>query len=180
MIEGSISRRYTKALFQLAREAGQEDKIDQEIESFLGAYTGSELQKVLVNPAFGIDDRKRTLIQVSNQLQLSILAIHFLLLLLERDRLTYLASIVTLYRRLLNETKGRVEAKVTSPGSLEPVMVDRLRDVLQQISGKEIVLQQETDPSLIGGVLVEFEGKVYDGSVRTQLENMKQRIARGY
>jgi F-type H+-transporting ATPase subunit delta len=180
MIEGSLSRRYTKALFQLAREAGQEDKIGQEIESFLGAYTGSELQRVLTNPAFGIDDRKRTLIQVSNQLQLSILAIHFLLLLLERDRLTYLASIAALYRRLLNETKGRVDAKVVSPGSLEAVMVDGLRDVLHRISGKEIVLQQETDPSLIGGVLVEFEGKVYDGSVRTQLEKMKQRIARGY
>jgi F-type H+-transporting ATPase subunit delta len=42
------------------------------------------------------------------------------------------------------------------------------------------VLQQETDPSLIGGVSIELEGKVYDGSVRTQLEKLKQRIARGY
>ena len=47
-------------------------------------------------------------------------------------------------------------------------MVDRLREVLRGIAGKEIVLQQETDPSLIGGVLIELEGKVYDGSVRTQ------------
>ena len=180
MIEGSLSRRYTKALFQLAREAGQEDAIGQEIESFLGAYAGSELQKVLTNPAFAIDSRKRTLIQVSNRLQLSVLAIHFLLLLLERDRLTYLDSIVTIYRQLLNETKGRVEAKVTSPDSLEPAMINRLREVLQRISGKQIVLQQLTDPGLIGGVVVEFEGKVYDGSVRTQLDNMKQRIARGY
>lgn len=180
MIVGSLSRRYTRALFQLAREAGQEDAIGEEIESFLGVYTGSELQKVLTNPAFGIDSRKRTLIQVANRLQLSILAIHFLLLLLERDRLTYLDSIVTLYRQLLNETKGRVEAKVISPDSLEPLMIDRLRETLQRISGKQIVLHQATDLSLIGGVVVEFEGKVYDGSVRTQLENMKQRIARGY
>jgi F-type H+-transporting ATPase subunit delta len=180
MIEGSLSRRYTKALFQLAREAGQEEKIGQEIESFLGAYTDAQLQKVLTNPAFGIDSRKRTLIEVSNRLQLSILAIHFLSLLLERDRLTYLPSIATRYRRLLNETRGRAEAKIVSPDLLEAVMVNRLRDVLHRISGKEIVLQQETDPSLIGGVLVEFEGKVYDGSVRTQLEKMKQRILRGY
>jgi F-type H+-transporting ATPase subunit delta len=180
MIEGGLSRRYTKALFQLAREAGQEEKIGQEIESFLGAYTSSDLQKVLTNPAFVIDSRKRVVIEVSNQLQLSILAIHFLLLLLERDRLIYLPSIATRYRRLLNESKGRVEAKVVSPSSLEPVMVDRLREVLHRISRKEIVLQQETDASLIGGVLVEFEGKVYDGSVRTQLEKMKQRVARGY
>jgi F-type H+-transporting ATPase subunit delta len=48
------------------------------------------------------------------------------------------------------------------------------------MSGKEIVLQQETDPSLLGGLMVELEGKIYDGSIRTQLENMKQRIAREY
>ena len=59
-------------------------------------------------------------------------------------------------------------------------MVDRLRDMLAGISGKEIVLQQETDSDLIGGVCIELEGKIYDGSVRTQLEKMKQRIARGY
>ena len=180
MIEGSLSRRYTKALFQLAREARQEEEIGQELDSFLEAYTASELQKVLTNPAFGIDDRKRTLIEVSNQLKLSILAIHFLLLLLERDRLNYLPSIAIRYHHWLNEARGRIAAKVVSPGSLDSVMVDRLRDVLHRISGKQVVLQQETDPSLIGGVLVEFEGKVYDGSVRTQLEKMKQRIVRGY
>ena len=180
MIEGSLSRRYTKALFQLAREAGQEEKIGQEIESFLAAYTGSQLQTVLTNPAFGMDSRKRIVIEISNKLQLSILAIHFLSLLLERDRLTYLPSIAARYRRLLNEAKGRVEAKVVGASALEAAMVDRLREVLHEISGKEIVLQQEIDPGLIGGVLLEFEGKVYDGSVRTQLENMKQRIARGY
>src|SRR5262249_56530521 len=115
------------------------------------------LQKVLTNPAFGIDSRKRTLIEVSNRLQLSILAIHFLSLLLERDRLSYLASIAALYHRLLDETKGRMEAIVISPGSLEAVMVDQLRDLLPRISGKEIVLQQETDLTLSGGVVVEFE-----------------------
>ncbi|HXV83767.1 MAG TPA: ATP synthase F1 subunit delta [Candidatus Binatia bacterium] len=180
MIEGSLSRRYTKALFQLAHEAGQEEKIGQEIESFLEAYTNPLLQKVLTNPAFKIDSRKRTLIEVSNSLKLSRLAIHFLLLLLERDRLAYLPSIAALYRRLLNEAQGRLDAKVVSAGSLEPSIVDRLREVLHGISGKEIVLQQEMEPALIGGVLVEFEGKVYDGSVRTQLEKMKERVMRGY
>ena len=48
------------------------------------------------------------------------------------------------------------------------------------ISGKEVILHEETDPGLIGGVRIELEGRVYDGSVRTQLEKMKQRIERGY
>ena len=180
MIEGSLARRYTRAIFQLAREQGQQEKIGREIEQFYAACRGSELQGVLTNPTFRLDDRKRILIQVANQLRLSIVSIHFFLLLLERDRLTYLPSIVTCYRRLLNEAQGRVEAKVVGAGPLEPAMVERLREVLRAISGKEVVLHQETAPALIGGVLVELEGKVYDGSVRTQLEKMKQRIAREY
>jgi F-type H+-transporting ATPase subunit delta len=59
-------------------------------------------------------------------------------------------------------------------------MIERLREVLGGISGKQVVLHQETDPGLIGGLLVELAGKVYDGSVRTQLEKMKARIPRGY
>jgi len=180
VIEGSLARRYTRALFQLAREAGQEEKIGREIEQFHAAFSGSELQRALTNPAFPMDSRKRILIQVANGLQLSVLSIHFLSLLLERDRLAHLPGIVNCYRRLLNEAKGRVEAKVISAAGLDAALVERLREQLKGISGKEVVLQQETNPSLLGGLLVELEGKVYDGSVRTQLEKMKQRIAREY
>jgi F-type H+-transporting ATPase subunit delta len=180
MIEGSISRRYTKALFQLAQESQQEEVISQELEQFYAAYRNSELQEVLTNPALDADKRNKILLRVTETQQLSALTIRFLAILLAHDRLKYLPEIVSCYRRLLNEARGRVEAKAVGASPLEPAMVDRLRQVLQGIAGKEVVLQQETDPSLIGGVLVELEGKVYDGSVRTQLENMRQRIVRGY
>ena len=180
MIEGILSRRYTKALFQLAREAGQEEQVGQEVEQFYAAYSGSELQGVLTNPAFGLASRKKVLLQVAESQRFSPLTIHFLSLLLERDRLAYLPGIVSSYRRMLNEAKGRVEGKVIGARPLEPAMLDRLGQMLGGISGKEVVLEQETDPALIGGVLIELEGTIYDGSVRTQLEKMKQRIAREY
>jgi F-type H+-transporting ATPase subunit delta len=180
MIESSLSRRYGKAFFQLAQEQRQEEAIGREIEQFLSAYTGSALQTVLNNPAFALDNRKKVVVEVTKSLQLSPVSVHFLCILLERDRLAYLPSIVARYRRLLNDASGRVEAKVVGATALEPAMVERLLEVLRAISGKEVVLHQETDPALIGGVLVELEGRVYDGSVRTQLENMKQRIAREY
>ena len=112
--------------------------------------------------------------------QLSALTRHFLSLLLDRDRLPYLIGIVNAYRRLLNEAKGRIEAKVVSASTLEADRLVQLRDRLRAISGKDVVLQQETDAGLLGGLLIELEGKIYDGSIRTQLEKMKQRIARGY
>lgn len=180
MIEGSLARRYTKALFQLAREAGQEEAIGREVDEFFAAYNGSDLRTVLTNPAFDVATRKRVLIQVANTQQLSVLTIHFLSLLLERDRLSHLPGIASYYRRLLNEAKGRVEAKVVSTSALEPALIDRVREQLRGLSGKEVVLQQEVDPGLLGGMTVELQGKVYDGSIRTQLEKMKQRMARGY
>jgi len=180
MIEGSLARRYTRALFQLAREAGQEEAIGRQVDEFFAAYNGSDLRTVLTNPAFDVATRKRILIQVGNTQHLSVLMIHFLSLLLERDRLAHLPGIVSCYRRLLNEAKGRVEAKVVSATALDLALTERVRERLRGLSGKEVVLQQEVDPSLLGGMTVELEGKVYDGSIRTQLEKMKQRIARGY
>jgi F-type H+-transporting ATPase subunit delta len=180
MIEGSLARRYTKALFQLARDAGQEEAIGRQVEEFFTAYSNSDLQTVLTNPAFDVPTRKRILIQVGNTQQLSVLTIHFLSLLLERDRLGHLPGIVSCYRRLLNEAKGRVEAKVVSAAALNIEMAEQVREQLRGLSGKDVVMKQEVDPSLLGGMTVELAGKVYDGSIRTQLEKMKQRIARGY
>jgi F-type H+-transporting ATPase subunit delta len=179
MIEGRLSRRYTRALFQLARETGAEEKIGREMEQFFSIYRGSDLEKVLINPAFAAGTRKEILTQVVQSLQLSPLTIKFLSLLLERDRLLELAGIVSCYRRLLNEAKGRVEARVVSTGALDASEVEQLRERLRGLAGKDVLLQQETDPSLLGGLLIELEGKIYDGSIRTQLEKMKQRIARG-
>ena len=180
MIEGSLSRRYARALFGLALEGHREEEIGQEIDRFVAAYSGSPLPTVLTNPAFSLARRKNIVVELSRGLQLSPLALHFLLLLLERDRLTYLPSITSRYRRLLDEKKGRVQARVVSPRPLETATLQRLGEVLAKVSGKEVVLKQESDPGMIGGVVLQLEGKVYDGSVRTQIEKMKERIERGY
>jgi F-type H+-transporting ATPase subunit delta len=180
MTEGSLARRYTKALFQLARDGGQEEAVGVEVEQFHSDYSRSDLQPVLTNPAFPVDTRIQILNEVAKSEGMSSLTVRFLSLLLERDRLGHLPGIVSCYRRLLNEAKGRVDAKVVSATVLEPAMVERVRGQLRAISGKEVILQQVVEPDLLGGLEVELEGKIYDGSLRTQLEKMKQRIARGY
>jgi len=180
MIEGRLSRRYAKALFELALEERREDEVGQEIDRFLTAYSGSSLPAVLNNPAFPLGSRKNIIVEVSRGLQLSPLAVHFLSLLLERDRLSYLPSVASRYRRLLDEKKGRVEAVVVAPDPLAAATLERMREALGKVSGKEVVLQQESDPGLIGGAVIQLEGKVYDGSVRTQIEKMRARTERGY
>ncbi|MGH9895459.1 MAG: ATP synthase F1 subunit delta [bacterium] len=175
-----MSRRYAKALFQLALENRKEEEVDRELERFLAAYGTASLSTVLNHPAFGMANRKKILLQVAEGLQASPLVRHFLSLLLERDRLAYLASIAAHYRRLLYEAKGKLEAEVVSVSPLGEAMVERLQTVLHGISGKEVILHARTDPGLLGGLVIQMEGKVYDGSVRTQLQKMTERIGRGY
>jgi F-type H+-transporting ATPase subunit delta len=176
MIEGKLSRRYAAALFQLASETRNAEEIGAELDRFYQLYASTPLRTVLTNPAFDIRSRKNVALQTAQQLQLSPLTIRFLSLLIDRDRLAHLDSIIGFYHRLEDEARGRVKAKVVAASSLGPDAVQQLRAALQRISGKEVLLAQETEPALLGGVVIHLEGKIYDGSVRTQLENIRKQI----
>lgn len=180
MIEGSLSRRYAKALFQLAVEAGQEEEIGREIGRYAAAYDGTQLGRVVQNRAVAARDRKTVTLEVARALGLSPLTTRFVSLLFDRDRMALLPSIAARYRRLLDGAKGRVEARVVGASPLDPGMLDSLREALKKLTRKEVLVREETDPGLIGGVLIEIEGKIYDGSVRAQLARMRARIERGY
>ena len=179
MIEGRLSRRYAKAIFALARDEHGEENFAGELDRFVEAYNTSPLNTVLTNPAFGVQTRKNVAVEVAQALDLSPLVVRFLAFLTERDRLAYLPSIALHYHRLLDEAKGRVEARVVSPSPLGDGMMENVNRVLKGICGKEVILKEETRPDLIGGLLIELEGKVYDGSILTQLERMKESIERG-
>jgi len=180
MIGGTLSRRYAKAIFELAVEKKSEEEIGQEIERFLTAFVASPLEKVLNHRGIGLKNRKAILVETGKALRLSPVVVSFLCLLLECDRLRFLRFIAERYRRMLNEMKGRVEARAISAAPVEESVLERLRAVLKSISGKEVILEHGIDPGLIGGLVVEMEGKVYDGSVRAQLERMRERMERGY
>jgi F-type H+-transporting ATPase subunit delta len=180
MIAGRLSRRYARAIFELAREEHKEEVVQEEIDRFVDAYNKPDLNTVLNNPAFGLESRKSVVAKVAEHLRLTPLSVRFLSLLMERDRLAYLPSIALHYHGLLDETKGRVEAQIAAPAPLGDAVLEKMRDALQKVCGKEVILRENVDPGLIGGVLIELEGKIYDGSIRTQLENMKESIERGY
>jgi F-type H+-transporting ATPase subunit delta len=179
VIAAGLSRRYAKALFELAVENQSEEKVSQELQSLSEALTGSPLGLVLNNPAYDLLKRKNILDQVTRTSQLSHLTTRFLFLLLERRRLESFSAIVNQYKKLLNESKRRIEARVIASTPLDDVALAKVSAQLAQLSGKEVLLQSETDPSLIGGLIIELEGRTYDGSVRSYLEALKDRIESG-
>jgi F-type H+-transporting ATPase subunit delta len=180
MIGGSLSRRYAKALFELALAEHKEEEVGRGIESFGAALQDPALNRVLNNPAFGVQSRRKIIAEVARALQLSPLVIHYLSLLVERDRLGFFPAIVERYRRILDEKKGQAEARVIAASPLEADDLNRLRAALEKLSGKRVVIKQETDSSLVGGVVIHLEGKIYDGSVRAQLDNMRKQVEQAY
>lgn len=178
MIEGKLSRRYARAIFELA--AGREEAIGAEVDGFLQVYEDPDLKKVLGNPAFEQDRRKNIVVELAGRLGLSDLTTHFLSLLVTRDRLDGLPSIARYYQRLLDDSQGRVNAKVTVSQALGEDKRESLATVVGEMTGKTASLTEEVDPAIIGGIIVEVGGKVYDGSVRTQLQGLRQSIERTY
>jgi F-type H+-transporting ATPase subunit delta len=77
---------------------------------------------------------------------------------------------------MLDEQVGRVRATVTSAVPLDDAQLQRLRDTLSSATRKSIVLESKTDPSLVGGVVAQVGARQYDGSIRTQLERLREEL----
>ena len=179
MITAGVSRRYAKAIFELALDTGAEETIGRELQSFSDLVAGSPLGSVLNNPAYPLATRKNILTQVTHGLQSSPLLVRFVSLLLAHRRLDALTDIARQYKTLLNQAKGRIEARVVGATPLDRQTLERVRDKLRQMSGKEVLLQSETDPGLIAGLVIELEGKTYDGSARAYLDALAEKIEHG-
>ncbi len=179
MIEGRLSRRYAKALFNLAREGNREEAVASDLNRFVDAYNGSNLHKVLNNPAFGVAKRKSLALRIANLLEAATLVVSFLSYLIDRDRFSILPSITLQYHQLLDDAKGRAQARVVTPAPLGEDKKDNLCQVLKGICNKEVILHEEIRPELIGGLLIELEGKVYDGTISTQLQSLTDKIEQG-
>jgi F-type H+-transporting ATPase subunit delta len=101
------------------------------------------------------------------------------MLLFDKGRIGYLREIALYYKNLADELKGIVKASITSATQLSSEAVEKIRDALSKRVGKSIVLDVQQDPSLIGGVVTKIGDLVLDGSVKTQLINMRETLKKG-
>src|SRR5262249_13749432 len=100
----------------------------------------------------------------------------FVLLLLDRRRIVLLPAIARAYRDMTDAHLGRVRAQVTSAEPLAAPMLDRVRRSLEQRTGKQVIVETAVDPGLLGGIVARVGDLVLDGSVRTQLEDLRAKL----
>jgi len=172
-----VAKRYAQALRDLGVERKAYEKYGDQLGALAGAFTDShDFRNTMLDPSVGLDDRKAIMAQIAEKYSMDPLVKNFSLLLLDKDRFRYLDSIALEYQRLADEFAGRVRGVVTSAQPLNKAQVTKLEKNLSRITGKAVALTEEVDEALLGGVVARVGSVVLDGSVRTQLESMRNAI----
>lgn len=174
---GSIARRYARALFGIGVDRGNFEAFGDELDALTALYTGSaELRQTLENPVFKGSQKRAILDALLPRVAPSPALRNLALLLLERNRIVFLPGIARAYRGLVDERLGRVRASVTSAQPLDPATLASVQKALERRTGKHVLLTSDVDPGLIGGIVARVGDLVLDGSLRTRLSSLSNRI----
>lgn len=175
----AISRRYARALVELGAERKMVDRYGAELGKVNAAFSMGPLRLLMDSPTFAPEKKGAILSDLGAALELSEGMKNFLGLLLEKDRLRHLPQIENDYRNFADELSGVLRAKVVSATEMTEGYLTSIRGALEKQTGKKIELKTEIDSSLIGGIQVEIGGRVFDGSLKTQLKRFEDTLKKG-
>lgn len=175
-----ISKRYARALVQLGQERKLLDRFREELDNLVQAFAVEKrLELLLQSPSLPVAKKEAVLADLVSLLELSREISNFLGLLQSKDRLRYLPQIESEYSRQADEVSGVQRVQVHTAVALKDGERNALSASLAARSGRKIVLEEHCDPALIGGLQVELDGQVLDGTVRTQLQRIAKTITEG-
>lgn len=176
----TIARRYGTALADVVIKTGEAASVSSELKTWEEMLASSaDLRSALANPAIAHLDKEKVLESLIAKANPSKTTSNFLRVLLRNSRLTELHEINEKFASVLEERSGHIAAQVTSARELSADQKAELRANLEKITGKQVQLNFGIDQDIIGGVITRVGSTVYDGSVRTQLENLREELVNG-
>ncbi len=174
MISGSIGRRYAKALFGLAVDQNRVEPWADGLRALKVAVQASpELRDVLQNPVYSKDQRRAVAAKLVEALKLDAEPASLLYLLADRNRLAYLDGVADYFGELADAKLGRVRARVTTATAVDAAALDAISARLGAATKATVLVEHAVEPAILGGVVAQIGSTVYDGSIRTQLEQLK-------
>jgi F-type H+-transporting ATPase subunit delta len=176
----TIARRYGTALADVVLKTGETDTVKNELKIWEEMMaSNADLMSAFQNPSIAHLDKEKVLESLIAKTKPSRTTSNFLRVLLRNSRLTELAAIKDKFAAVLEDRAGRVVAEVLSARELSEDHKHELRSNLEKLTGKHVQLKFGIDPGIIGGVVTRVGSTVYDGSVRTQLENLREQLVNG-
>ncbi len=179
--ERGAARRYARALFELAHERGQAAETRDALRDALASVVHNrELDQVLRNPAVSGDKKRGIVVALWGAPDGAAgLVARLVALLAERHRIGLLERVSEVFGELWNAQRQVLSADVTSATPLDDEQLAGLRAAVRTTTGRDVEFKTVVDASLLGGLRLTLEGRVYDGSVRTQLAALRARLVAG-
>jgi len=162
------AKQYALALFSLASKDGESDEIYQEFHPFIDAFDDLAW-KFFLNPK--IDHQAKH--QVIESLINHQLLINFLKTVIDNHRFNFIEDILKAYKDLLNESHQVAELTVYSKVALTKTEQKKLIDKFSKVLNKKIIINEVIRPSIVGGIRIEYQGKVLDQTINASLKDIK-------
>jgi len=173
-----VARRYATALADVVLQHGEAREVHDELivwEEMLQA--NANLREVFANPTIPLDKKRLVLNRLVEMARPRSTTINFLKVLLQNQRLTDLNEINKRFAQILDERAGMVAATVTTARGVTQDAQHRLHQKLVALTGRNVRIDFAIDPEIIGGLMTRIGSTVYDGSVRSQLQQIKEKMA---
>ena len=173
----TVARRYASALADVVVKSGETNAVQNELKTWEQMLaSNNQLQEVFSSPAIAHLNKEKVLDSLLERSKPNKTTANFLRVLLRNNRLTELGQINARLAAVISERSGETAARVVSARPLGDGEKSEIQTGLEKLTGKKVNIKYETDESIIGGVITIIGSTVYDGSVKTQLENLKKEM----
>ncbi|MFN3229304.1 MAG: F0F1 ATP synthase subunit delta [Asticcacaulis sp.] len=177
--ETEVGGRYAKALFELSLEQGCLDAVRGDLASLKEYLSESaDLRRALTSPAFGADEKYGVLKALGEKAGFNALTLKAFGVLSENRRAADLAAVITGFERLYDRHRDVVGADVVSAVKLSQKQLDEVSAALRQAIGRDAEISTTVDPSILGGLKVKVGSRLFDASLKTQLDSLKFALKR--
>jgi len=175
-VASGSAKRYAKAIFELAKEAGEVDLWAERLRMLDAVLSPPDVQAVLSNPSIPAV-RRLSLVSGLTSDRLGPEGLNLAKLLVEANRASEISEVVYAFELLQDEAAGRVRATATTAVELEPAYRDRISRELSERLGKDVKLELVVDPKILGGLRLQVGDRLVDASVANRLQQLRRRLA---
>jgi len=174
----SASLQYANAMADIALAQGAAEPAAKQLQQFGAAYAESvELRTFLASPAVGIEAKRGVLEKIVARLGASKIVRNFLFVLADHRRTHLIPEVIAAVLEVIRQRQGVAEAEISSAIELSAAQKKEMAATLARLTGKKIEAKYALDPELLGGAVVRIGDTIYDGSLRSRLNEMRARLA---